>query len=374
MNTYLSDKIRVISLITMVLLTLVHAYTYPTPTFTGDANSWDGLDFFIQYFISQGLARFRVPMFFILSGYFYFTAIQRTDGTYLSHFIKRIKTIALPYLLWSVIGMMLYALMQWPMATRAYFTHTQVYTLSIPELLYKILFDPVAYQLWFLRDLMVVFTLSPIILPLIRKFGAWAMLPPMLLWILEVDLVVLSNEALPFFVAGGWLALYGPAKEPALKDRTKLMIVLSWLLLVLVKTLLVLYNTVSIQVVNHLHHLAVFMGLLAVWVGYDLVVQERDVKRTLLYRFTVFTFFIYVSHEPLLSVVKNVLFVCLGHHPMVSLMVYLLTPLITIVLCLAFGTILLQHAPALYGMLTGGRGVAKRPEAVLARLDQRQAA
>lgn len=371
MNTYLSDKIRVISLITMVLLTFVHAYTYPSPVFTGEAASCDGLGFFIQYFISQGLARFRVPMFFILSGYFYFAAVQRTEGDFHTQLIKRIRTIALPYLLWSIIGLSLYAIMQWPMATRGFFIHTPVHDLTPLQLLHRLLIEPVPYQLWFLRDLMVVFALGPVILPFIRAFGAWAMFPPMLLWVLEVDLMLVSNEAFPFFVAGGWLAIRGPAQEPELNDRTRLAIVISWLSLVLLKTVLVVWNAVSIRVINNLHHLAVFMGLIAVWVGYDLIVQGRDVRHTLLYRFTAFTFFIYASHEPLLSVVKNVLFVLLGHHAMANLLVYFMTPVITLVLCLAGGTLLLQHAPMLYGMLTGGRGLPKQHAPVPIRMAHR---
>ncbi|HRF81736.1 MAG TPA: acyltransferase, partial [Flavobacteriales bacterium] len=72
MNNHLSDKIRIISLITMVLLTYVHAYTFPSNLFAGEAWSLEGLNFALQYTISQGLARFRIPFFFILSGYFYF--------------------------------------------------------------------------------------------------------------------------------------------------------------------------------------------------------------------------------------------------------------------------------------------------------------
>lgn len=360
MNAYLSDKVRVVTLFTMVLLTLVHAYTYPSNTFTGVAMSLDGLVFAIQYFISQGLAKFRVPMFFILSGYFFVAAVIKTKNGSRIQFIKRLRTIALPYLLWSLIGLLAYGIMQWPETMRAFFPNNQVWGLSPVQLLEKILVDPIPYQLWFLRDLMILFALTPLIQYVVRRVGILAILPPTLTWLFEVDLVILDNGSLPFYMAGAWLAMRGPSREPCIRPRQRLVIVIGWLALLALKTGLVLTRTVDGAVIRQIHHLAVLWGLVAVWVGYDLLVKDRDVKQLALYPLTRFSFFLYVSHEPLLTVVKKILFMLPGHGPMKALLVYFAAPTITISACFAVAAWLLRHAPRTYSLLTGGRGALRK--------------
>ena len=57
---------------------------------------------FFEYFMANGVLRFRIPLLFIISGYIY--AMQ--DSTpYLQQIKKRAVTLILPYLIWSAIGL-----------------------------------------------------------------------------------------------------------------------------------------------------------------------------------------------------------------------------------------------------------------------------
>ncbi|MCB0765801.1 MAG: acyltransferase [Flavobacteriales bacterium] len=359
MDARLSDKIRVVSLITMVLLTLVHAYTYPTNSFHGQVLSMDGLNFSVQYFISQGLARFRVPMFFILSGYFFHRAVLRPGDGFLPQFRKRLRTIALPYLLWSITGFLLYLLMQWPDATRDLFPNNPVWGLSPVEVANKILLDPIPYQMWFLRDLMVLFALSPLFMFLIRRVGAWVLLPAAITWWFEIDLVVLANESLPFYLAGAWLFMRGPSEFPTLTNGQRRSLVGGWLALLAVKTVVVLTNSADADVVRVLHKLSTVLGLAAVWVWYDLIVGDDDIRRSRLYPLTAFSFFLYAAHEPMITVVKKSLFLLLGEGPLPSLTIYVVAPIVTMIICFSAAAWLTRHVPVLYGLFTGGRGLPK---------------
>lgn len=359
MNAYLSDKIRVISLITMVLLTFVHAYTFPSITFQGDPLSWEGLSFAVQYSISQGLAKFRLPMFFILSGYFFIRPLHQKKVAFLPQFTKRLRTVALPYLIWSTIGFLTYLVMQWPETTRSLFPHNQVWGLTVGGVARKILFDPIPYQLWFLRDLMVLFALAPLFRWCIERFGAFVLLPPLAYWLLEKDLVILGNESLPFFLAGGWLAMRGPDHEPAMTDQARKIIIITWLSTIVAKTALVMNGQVHQEMIRQLHHVCVFLGLISVWVGYDLVLRTVEVRHHWAYRFTAYSFFIYAAHEPCLTMVKHVLLHFLGGHPLAVLLCYFTAPVITLVLCLSAAWSLDQFAPTTYGLLTGGRGLRR---------------
>lgn len=359
MDPRLSDKIRVVSLITMVLLTLVHAYTYPANTFHGRVLSWDGLNFSIQYFVSQGLARFRVPMFFILSGYFFHRSVLRPGDGFLTQFRKRLRTIALPYLLWSITGFLLYLLMQWPSSMRSLFPNNPVWGLSALQVFDKILLDPIPYQLWFLRDLMVLFALSPVFMVLIRRIGAWTLLPAAITWWFEIDLVVLANESLPFYLAGAWLFMRGPGRTPIITTGQRRTLVAGWLALLMAKTAVVLLNAADIEVVRVMHKLSTVLGLVAVWVWYDLVVGDDDVKGSFLFKLSAYSFFLYAAHEPLITVLKKSLFLLVGDTPLTALAIYVVAPLVTMVICFSAAAWLSRHVPVLYGYFTGGRGLPK---------------
>lgn len=355
MTSQLSDKIRVLSLLAMLLLLYVHAYTFPSNVYEGEPLSAEGLCFSIQYFISQGVARFRVPMFFALSGYFFFAALLKNGAGFGPQLIKRARTIALPYLLWSLIGLGLYAVMQLPAGTRGFFQNNLVWQLSPVQVLGKILIDPIPYQLWFLRDLMVLFMLGPLFMPVVRTLGAWALLPPLLAWFLEVDLIILQNEALPFYLGGAYLALKGPFSEPDPGIGTRRAIVLSWLLLALLKTLLVVTNAVDLLVINVLHRIMVVCGLAAVWWGYDLVAQGGSMRSHWFYPYTAFSFFLFAFHEPWLTIFKKALFFVLGKGTWATLAIYMAVPLLVMVFTLLVGTSMKRLLPGIYATLTGGR-------------------
>ena len=97
MNTYLSNKLKILSLIAMVLVVFIHSYIETTTnnTLMSEAIA------FLQYFISQGVARVAVPIFFTISGYLYFLSYQNTTNDYIIKTKKRLKTLVLPYLLMS---------------------------------------------------------------------------------------------------------------------------------------------------------------------------------------------------------------------------------------------------------------------------------
>ena len=97
MNTYLSYKLKVLSLIAIIFVVFIHAnINIPDSTNFLYENSA-----FLQYFISQGITRTAVPMFFIISGYLYFISFDGTLNTYLIKTKKRIKSLVLPYFITS---------------------------------------------------------------------------------------------------------------------------------------------------------------------------------------------------------------------------------------------------------------------------------
>ena len=102
--SFTSQKFKFWLFASMVLLLFVHSYNlnarYLQPT--SIVNEPLTVNSFIQYYLSNGLFRFFIPMLFSISGYLY--AIQ-DKRPYVKSIQKRLHTIFLPYLIWSAIGL-----------------------------------------------------------------------------------------------------------------------------------------------------------------------------------------------------------------------------------------------------------------------------
>src|SRR5688500_1276406 len=101
----LSKKFRFFSFISMLLLVFVHGYNlnnrYLQPfTFVEEPMT---LTAWMEYFLANGLFRFRIPMLFAISGYLFAWYDEKPHKKRIN---KRVKTLLVPYFLWSIIGLM----------------------------------------------------------------------------------------------------------------------------------------------------------------------------------------------------------------------------------------------------------------------------
>lgn len=63
MNKYLSDKLRIISLISMIMVVFLHSYNVTVKFSSGNMSFNDGYNVFIQNFFSQGITRIACQFF-----------------------------------------------------------------------------------------------------------------------------------------------------------------------------------------------------------------------------------------------------------------------------------------------------------------------
>ena len=78
-----------------------------------------------------------------------------------------------PFVLWSLLGSLLYLVLQSLPWAEGFFKNPsrRFVDKSIGEIALSLMFDPVPYQLWFLRDLWVMVLLSPLLRWLLQRFG-----------------------------------------------------------------------------------------------------------------------------------------------------------------------------------------------------------
>lgn len=309
---------------------------------------------FVRNFISQGIARVAVPLFFLMSGYLFFAGFEWSKKNYVAKLKSRIKTLLIPFLFWNIATLLVIALAQVIPATKIFFSgNNQLITTSSVFDYFNAIIGftryPVAYQFWFIRDLIILVLLTPLINVVIRfvplpflslilfywLMGGWPASAP-------------SSEALLFFSAGAYL---GSAKKSLFCfDKFGLVVVGLYLTVVVV-------DTISInQLFNpYLHKFGVVLGVFGALFSTKLVAQNDKLK-LLFVRLSGVSFFVYAVHEPLLTIVRKIFYkILLPESSFTILFLYFLVPTITITFAVATYRGLARVAPRFISIVTGGR-------------------
>lgn len=157
----------------IVLVTFAHSYGHVADDFSLWTSEWNTYEF-LKLLVSQTLVKVVVPAFFIIAGYLFFVNAGVWSFTvYKEKMLRRVKTLLIPYLIWNLLMAIKLKTFSWSIFW--VFWHpagTQVDWLGHE----KFLSAPANMPLWFLRDLLVVSLLSPLIHAGVRKWGGWLLL------------------------------------------------------------------------------------------------------------------------------------------------------------------------------------------------------
>ena len=352
MTQYLSQKIKRISFLLIIMVVFLHSYNIDIKqggkvlVFAKDWN-W-----FLQNFISNGLTRIAVPMFFLISGYLFFLDQKFGLNEIWLKIKKRFKTLVVPYLIWTLFGLLLYFTLQSIPQSQSFFTKKLIKDYTVLEWLNAIFNEPIPYQLWFLKDLIVMVFLSPMIYFAIKNLRAVFLLTMFGFWLFNQDTVFLTSEALLFFSLGIYINIQAN-KTIAIAPSKTVLLVMIWLGLLATKTALGFFNFPEIYITLCLKA-SIISGLLAFWQLYDLV-AKTNWKATILDQWMGFSFFLYAFHEPFFTIIKKAFFAMLPKTPLSYFIVYCITPVIIIAIALLLGKFLKDKMKPFYGLITGNR-------------------
>lgn len=159
------------------------------------------------YFFTQVFLPISVPLFFFFSGILFFYKIEiMTKNVYLTKLKKRFRSLLIPYLFWNLLFIFIYNISGklFPGSIDSYIGEGG----CIKDWL-LLLWKPSSYQLWFLRDLMVVVLFTPFIYWMIRKFSYLLVLLLGFLWLMAFwdNGSGFPISAFFFFSWGGYFSL-----------------------------------------------------------------------------------------------------------------------------------------------------------------------
>lgn len=317
---------------------------------------------FMRFFISQGVARVAVPLFFLVSGYLFFLG-QWSWSKYAGKLKRRVNTLLIPFLFWNLATWAIYTIGRNIPQTKMYFggglwpPAESVSFLGYIGALFGISARyPIDYQFWFIRDLIALVVLAPAIYFLLRGkwalpfliflFGLWFAAAWPDLWPSLLHSIFLPEqlEATLFFSLGAFLSQ--PGKDAACLDKFG-----PWISAVFFG-FLILHSTFQ-DSLPYLHKFVIIFGVPSLWWLTGLALGWAKLKASLI-GLAGDSFFVFAAHEPLQTVVRKVSYKLLLPTAGASILaLYILTPVCIIALLVVAHRCLLKIMPRFTGIITG---------------------
>lgn len=351
MTQYLSDKLRVLSLISIILVLYIHS------GFHADEIEGMVMNDRVQEFVSGMMGRCAVPLFYVISGYLFFLRVPEGMKSIYGKMRKRVGTLVVPYIIGCLFFVGFGVLMAVLPGVSKYMNSSVMPLFSKPigEILRSIFYDagngsPCAFQLWFLRDLILIVATSPL----------WYLCLKHLKWGFVAVVFVLTYFDVPHvpFYSLFWFVLGGHLTKVKIEmggnGRTK--VAIFGLCLFLMISIIQLFFPDIIDW-SLLRIPIILLGIIGAWGLYD-VVFGKDFSLSRHQWFATacqFTFFIYLFHEPTLNIVRKLIVVVLGKNEFGYMSSYLISPWIFTVCAVFAGLLFRKYLPRVYDVCTGGR-------------------
>lgn len=352
----LSETIGVLRFPLMVCVALIH-------TILPNQKEYLLVDIFDSYFV-ESFVCIAVPLFFFISGYLFFKGTERFSlEEYREKLKNRVKRLFVPYLLWGILALVIKYIFY-------RFGENVAYMFDHPlKWIYLVIWRPVNYPLWFIRDLIFIILISPVIYFLIKRLSfvfvllvgmAWLCWHKNIFDLLGIEFYLRSQNifdvygldfvSLFFFSFGAWFAL---EKRDFAIDFNRLFSIAIVLYVGCTVCKFVVVDEYCAEIFNRL---AIISGLMsAVVIVYELV-RTGKVKRNMFLESG--SQFIYYYHAIFIMYYIKVLYrLGLLHtdSSFVYSLVYLSVPIITILLGLGLYKVGMKYCPKVMRVILGMR-------------------
>jgi len=352
-----------------VMVVFIHSCFGKTDVMSMDFSNLTSTNVYdlIRITFSHAIPRIAVPTFFLISGYLFFVRLSTWDWSVWRKKMKsRFHTLVIPFFLWCTLYVckqvllkwrhdspiiewfnekgwlhLLWDSQQWGGDFTNWFGGLEPHSTS-----------PALYPMWFLRDLIVVVTLTPIIYWAIKKTRGWFVAVVGLFYISNVwiDIHGLGCGTLFYFSLGAVFSIYN---RNLTTELAKIRIP-SYILAFILLCILIRYDGKFTPIGNFFHPFYVIFGVIsAINISRWLIESGRcKVNRFL----TDSCFFVFAFHVFILQESKRLVYKLVGDDGALLLTVrYFLTPVIAITLCLAVYYVLRRCFPWISRTLNGGR-------------------
>ena len=323
--------------------------------------------YYCSNLFSNVIARIAVPLFFFISGFLYFFNVYKFAGqAYKNKLYSRMSTLLVPYIFWNFIVFAVYYIMQ-NVSFLNGFTNKSLdlhnfmsYFWSNPGEMQEGYFDvtaiknlkmPIAYQFWFIRDLMIAVLLVPIIYFFCKKTKIYGILIVGILWFFQwwFNFVGFSPACFFFFTVG---AYFGMNKRNLLNDFEKLKMIsfILYPLIVVIDLCTKKYNF------NHfIHDIGIIVGIIFF---FNLVAYlfEKEIIKPVKF-LSAASFFLFATHDQfLLKPLRKISYVIFRPKSDLSITsLYFINVFLTVLIALGIYYVLNRYFSKFTKIICGGR-------------------
>lgn len=325
--------------------------------------------------LSHVLTGIAVPSFFFISGLLFFINIREWNWMQYRNKLKsRITTLLIPYIAWNITP--------WLLMLIGYYIKGNFIDHSLDKLIefinnynFNILYDchhwgetkknwlgdnllmtgPYDLPLWFLRDLIFMVILTPIIYFFIKKIKLWYIVILFIAYISRIWTLIpgLHITACFFFSLGAFFSIKKVNVLSTIRKYRYVIIPLSIISLLIT----ILYDGTNTEMGQNIYPFFIITTVLTIFYVTSRIVEIYNIKAN---KYLISScFFIYAFHGVVipgigipLGIVNKILSYIL---PEMSIIKYLATPFLTVVVCIFVMQISKKIMPSITKWYTGNR-------------------
>ena len=336
--------------------------------------------YYIINFFSEVLPRIGVPLFFFISGFLFFYRKEFNRTIYKQKLHTRAMTLILPYFLWNIIAAMITASHKLPFLSTIFPNAYKISIVITPERIFNTFFAnfknegifvspivedvmtevsknpfPIDVPMWYVRDLIVMVLLAPVIYWLLKKGGKWFVCLLGVVWYFIKPMFfpdggypVLFFTAAFFFSAGAYFSINRKSFVEIMRKVS--CFPLLYLLIAAIDTF-----TKKSDYNIYIHEAGIIVGVISAVIITSYLVERGKVKVNM--TLANCSFFIFAFHTLIMSDIGKAVFTVfrLPDNTYSMLFMYFVVPSITISLCVCIYISMKRFLPVACKILTGGR-------------------
>lgn len=319
-----------------------HALNWEIYSLSELSTGFSAFVYWLEYncFVLFGM---MIPMYYFLSGFSYFSSY--TFASTLDKWKRRVYTLLIPWLCWNTIMWGLNVLIRQIPAIASHLNTEGDYQFTLRSWLVTGLINSADGPMWFIKNLIILTLLSPVIFLLIKNkyVGIAALLGSFAaVYYTNADRFTVL-VSLVFFMEAGYCSLHLKSLFLRRYSRTARLCAAG---------LLVLYMFVcrseSLQG-GGLSYVLTFAAVNPIlWVLFSDREMSEKARKLGAYRF-----WIYCSHYFPLESIEKLFLIFLGTSGYAALADFILAPILTLILILAAGVFVKKYLPTVWAVLNG---------------------
>lgn len=308
----------------------------------------------IKYIISNILAYLTITSFFFMSGFLFFNNIKSwTIDKYKSKIKNRFRTLLIPYILWNIIAIVI-ILIAYHGISALTPGKAEGNLFSFKNIIgmfwnYSQTGNPVQIPLWYIRNLMILMLLSPVIWLWVKYLRIYGVAILGLIYISHIAGSIYNYDESVFMFSLG--AYFGINKINFITSFNKIFTFSVFAYPIMVLADLCTRN----QDFNiYIHNAGILIGVVFVFNIVSKAIEKKDWHISS--KIADSTFFIYASHYYVLSFFRRAMIYIVKPDSEVTHFIVYFVPVI-LTLCVVYAVYLLMRkvTPGFLGILCGGR-------------------